>query len=290
MSVAASVAAAQTAGVDAPRPATTYIPYSDAAPVLSSLRGDLLPAELRGKTRLSSRPRGPTGLRDAMRQFARESTRETPIPSFTSCSSAHRSQSSRESASGTLPGLSCGRQERRPVALCRRPILIGSHRGFHGRRCVTRHERADAVRAAMSSSVAESTRRARAGRSELRRYLQERVERRRSGRTSDTTHGPAGRRRRSDDAVPRSRSRADTSILVDFGIEETLVALKTAGLLQQGAVRRVAIIGPGLDFTGQAGGIRLLSGADDPAIRDGRFVDSPRAWQSARAARRSLST
>jgi len=42
---------------------------------------------------------------------------------------------------------------------------------------------------------------------------------------------------------------SDTSILIDFGIEQALAAVKAARLLEPAAVRRVAIVGPGLDFT-----------------------------------------
>jgi hypothetical protein len=42
---------------------------------------------------------------------------------------------------------------------------------------------------------------------------------------------------------------SDTSILIDFGIERALATLKSDGLLKPAAVRRVAIVGPGLDFT-----------------------------------------
>jgi SAM-dependent methyltransferase len=42
---------------------------------------------------------------------------------------------------------------------------------------------------------------------------------------------------------------SDTSILIDFGIEQALAAVTSDGLLKPAAVRRVAVIGPGLDFT-----------------------------------------
>jgi hypothetical protein len=41
----------------------------------------------------------------------------------------------------------------------------------------------------------------------------------------------------------------DTSILPDFAIEEALKTMKAQGLLKEGSVRHVAIVGPGLDFT-----------------------------------------
>ena len=41
----------------------------------------------------------------------------------------------------------------------------------------------------------------------------------------------------------------DTSILPDYAIEEALKRMKAQGRLKEGSVRRVAIVGPGLDFT-----------------------------------------
>ena len=46
----------------------------------------------------------------------------------------------------------------------------------------------------------------------------------------------------------------DTSIRPDFAIDQTLEALASKGLLTAGSVRRVGIIGPGLDFTDKAEG------------------------------------
>ena len=47
---------------------------------------------------------------------------------------------------------------------------------------------------------------------------------------------------------------SDTSIRPDFAIDRTLDALASQGMLAAGSVRRVAIIGPGLDFTDKAEG------------------------------------
>jgi hypothetical protein len=40
----------------------------------------------------------------------------------------------------------------------------------------------------------------------------------------------------------------DTSLLQNYSVEQTLMAMKMRGLLKTGAVRRVAVVGPGLDF------------------------------------------
>jgi hypothetical protein len=47
---------------------------------------------------------------------------------------------------------------------------------------------------------------------------------------------------------------SDTSILPDFAIEEALVSMKAGEVLAANSVRRVAIVGPGLDFTDKAEG------------------------------------
>ena len=41
---------------------------------------------------------------------------------------------------------------------------------------------------------------------------------------------------------------SDTTVTVDFALDRTFEALKSDGLMREGEVRRVAIIGPGLDF------------------------------------------
>jgi hypothetical protein len=47
---------------------------------------------------------------------------------------------------------------------------------------------------------------------------------------------------------------SDTSIFIDFGIDATLDAIKSKGLMAPGTVRRVAIVGPGLDFSDKLDG------------------------------------
>jgi hypothetical protein len=88
-----------------------------------------------------------------------------------------------------------------------------------------------------------------AGKAELRRYLEERTR---------LVGGSIQSSRLLDPAIDVSdkltlfRERGlstDTSVFIDFGIEQALDAMKAAGALRAGSVRRVAIIGPGLDFT-----------------------------------------
>ena len=46
----------------------------------------------------------------------------------------------------------------------------------------------------------------------------------------------------------------DTSLLPNFAIEDTLRALLAKGVLKTGSVRRIAVVGPGLDFTDKRDG------------------------------------
>jgi hypothetical protein len=46
----------------------------------------------------------------------------------------------------------------------------------------------------------------------------------------------------------------DTSLLPNFAIEDTLRVLQAKGVLQAGSIKRIAIVGPGLDFTDKRDG------------------------------------
>ena len=47
---------------------------------------------------------------------------------------------------------------------------------------------------------------------------------------------------------------ADTSLLANYALEDTLRALSAKGVLAEGRIRRIAVIGPGLDFTNKHNG------------------------------------
>ncbi len=46
----------------------------------------------------------------------------------------------------------------------------------------------------------------------------------------------------------------DTSLSPNFAIEQSLQAIKSKGLVKEGGLRRIAIVGPGLDFTDKSAG------------------------------------
>jgi hypothetical protein len=68
----------------------------------------------------------------------------------------------------------------------------------------------------------------------------------------------------------------DTSIFPGFAIEQALDAIRKQGVLAPNSIRRVAIVGPGLDFFRQEFGIRLLSHANASAFHPDGFTPPSR--------------
>jgi SAM-dependent methyltransferase len=100
------------------------------------------------------------------------------------------------------------------------------------------------------------------GKARLRRYLLE-VMRRVVGEVDDYVRTLQSVRSSADaNAELAARSKlfrtrglsSDTSLLPDFAVEQTLATLASNGTLEAGSVRRVAVVGPGLDFTDKAEG------------------------------------
>jgi len=68
----------------------------------------------------------------------------------------------------------------------------------------------------------------------------------------------------------------DTSILPSFAIEQALETMRNEGLLPPRAIRRVAVVGPGLDFADKNSGYDFLSRADAAAFHVNRLARA--AW------------
>lgn len=238
-----AVLAAQTPVVRS----AAYIPYAEALPILRTLRDDRLPSELRGQT---------------------PAEREAAWPDFVARrDAATRARLDDADADAIIYLLQFGTTftkqprigERQLAGVVMRQAGGGASRFVPSPLLLARIE--DFASAVASPGTNTRMRFARqvierrgidpatdGGRRALRQYLQARVE----------TVGPAERLSRllnpEGDAVDqmtlfRDRGLAsDTSILIGFGVEAALADLKTAGLLPPRAVRRVAIVGPGLDF------------------------------------------
>jgi SAM-dependent methyltransferase len=141
-----------------------------------------------------------------------------------------------------------------------------------------------------------------AGRTALRRYLDERTVAVGGSIRSAAVLDPVADLAEKLTVFRERGLSADTSIFIDLGLERALDAMKAAGALRPGAVRRVAIIGPGLDFTDKLEGydfypeqtiqpfavidtLRRLDLADAGQLQVTAFDLSPRVLRHLEAAR-----
>ena len=123
-----------------------------------------------------------------------------------------------------------------------------------------------------------------AGRAALLQYLIEGVvrvanEQNRIDRELDAARTAPEPARQPDSGARVFRTRGlslDTSLAPNFAIEQALAALKAGDLLRRGAVRRVAIVGPGLDFSDKDSGFDFYP---QQSLQPFAVVDSLRRLQ-----------
>jgi hypothetical protein len=224
---------------------TTNIQYVDAKPILETLREDLLPAELRVMT---------------------PAERESAWPGWVSRhDSTIRARLERGDEDSVVNFLLFGTTFTKLLRATERDLaqLAAQPNGASG--SIIRRRIEDLIAGIESPGVDERLQFARhvierksidpttaAGKNEIRRYFNE------SLMSFSAEIAILSARRLNDPSVEllekitRFRDRglsSDTSIFADFAIEQALEAIKVEGLLGAGSVRRVAIIGPGLDFT-----------------------------------------
>jgi hypothetical protein len=233
-------------GLQLPGPVAgkTNIPYLDARPILETLREDLLPAELRAVTpagRESAWP-GWVSRHDSTIRRRLELGDEDSVVNFlffgTTFTKLARATERDLARLAIPPGGAPDLIVRRIEDLIAGLESPGTNERLQFARQVVE-------RKGMDPATAD-------GKTRLRRYLNESVM-----RVSAEISGLSERRLNDpsvnlDERLTRFRDRglsSDTSIFIDFAIEQTLQAVKAEGLLGTGSVRRVAIVGPGLDFT-----------------------------------------
>ena len=216
-----------------------YISFEDVAPIFDVLRADLVPAEFRGKTssqREALWPAWVTGRDAAIRRRVAAGD-EDSIVNF------------------LLYGTSFTRRprptERQIADLVERPS---------GALAWLRPRIDDLVAGIAAPGANERLQFARdvlAKKGDPKAYLEQRTfEMTRSGALRTRALLDAGSTALSD-RLTLFRERglsSDTSIFIDYGIDATLEDMKAQGALRAGAVHRVAIIGPGLDFTDKLDG------------------------------------
>jgi hypothetical protein len=227
-----------------PKPAppvavNTNIPYLDAKPILEALREDLLPAEFRRKTpaEIESAWPGWVSQHDAKNRARLERGDEDSIVNL------------------LLFGVTFTKQPRTKADdILKLAAQARSSEILQGRIVQGRVE--DMVAGIASPGANERLQFARqvierrgidpktpAGKNQARRYLEGEIKR---VFVEYETYARAPKPSlRFDDRGLSS----DTSIFSDFAVEQTLAAIKSAGMLGAGSIRRVAIVGPGLDFT-----------------------------------------
>lgn len=282
------------------QPAHRDIPYEEVKPILDGLRVELLPAELRSKTPDERRVAWPDwvarhdrtirarlegGDRDAVANFVLFGTTFTRQPRPTAADllaldggdglPLFNARIDDFIAAVASPGDNERLQFARRV-LERLGFNPGTTPG------------AEQTRRYLAASLRQST-------AELRVYA--------SAIQAARLRGDS-RAELMERTVFRDRGLAsDTSILVNFALQQALEAIKAKGLIEARAIRRVGVVGPGLDFTDKHDGhdfypeqtiqpfavfdmlVRLhLAGRDD--LRLTTFDLNPRINQHLDAARR----
>ena len=242
-----------------PQSRVSYLSYSDAEPILSAL-DEVLPAELKGKSpsELSAawpnwiahrdaeiRARLVQGDEDSLVNFLLFGTSYTKRPRITAQELKQLDPANLAAGtSGSSSAMSLASLQARADDLIQALAAPG------------KNERLLFLRRLLIDQQRHNIRTA-GGRTKLKSFLLSRVAGVLKEQASyasalagarapgDTTEEFAERSR-----IFRSRGlSSDTSLLPNFALEESLKAITARGLLSPGSVRRIAIVGPGLDFT-----------------------------------------
>jgi len=222
----------------------TNIPYLDAGPILETLRADLLPVELRAMTpaeRESAWPgwvsRHDSTIRARLERGDEDSVVNLLLfgTTFTQRERAtERDLAQLAGQPSEVPGLIIGRIE---------DLIAGIE--SPGTNARLQFARQIVERREMDPTTA-------AGKNEIRRYVHEslmRISREIAILSTRRLNDPTVEL---SERLTRFRDRglsSDTSLFAGFAVEEALDTITVAGLVGAGSVRRVAIVGPGLDFT-----------------------------------------
>ncbi len=226
---------------------TANIPFSDVAPIFQVLREDLWPAELRGKTVEQIEASWPAWVssRDAsIRARVQEGDEDSIINLLQFGTSFTRQPRISESQPA---GITVRQAGTGATAFLPSPLLKARIDDFvvalamPGDNERLRFARQVIDRRGMTVATEQ-------GKATLKQYLERRTE-----AVGSAVHATALRDPTTSlaDQLTLFKDRglaSDTSIWIDYAVERALDELKTAGLAKAATVRRVAIVGPGLDF------------------------------------------
>jgi len=219
--------------------AQTNIPYPDAKPILEVLRKDLLPAELQGKTPAEIESAWPAWVsqHDAKIRARLERGDDDSIVNLLLFGVTFTTQPRTK----TSDILTLAAQARTSEILQGRIVQGRVEDMVAGIVLPGANERLQFARQVIERKGIDPT--TPAGRNQVRGYLDEETKRVFAGYEA-YARAPKPSLRFDDRGLS-----SDTSILSDFAVERALEAIRSGGMLGAGSIRRVAIVGPGLDFT-----------------------------------------
>jgi hypothetical protein len=226
-----SLVSAQTTA-PAPVAATVNLPYADAKPILETLREDLLPAELQDRSPNAVAPVWDrwVSARDAQIRARLQLGDHDSIVNLLLFGVTF----TREPRVQARDILASGAQGRTAEFARSQVIQRRIDDMVAGAAAPGDNERLQFVRRAIEAAGADP-----------RRYLEEGLQR---VLAEYDAYARAPTPEQSVRFGDRGLS-SDTSILPGFAIEQALEAMASERLLGAGSVRRIAIVGPGLDFT-----------------------------------------
>lgn len=215
----------------------TTIAASEARPVLAALRDDLVPSELRGGPLETVWPRWLSARNAAIRARVAGGDEDSVLNLlFFGTSFTSRPRPSERDLGALLDDA--------PRALkALGPRIDDFLSAMMAPGANDRLQFARQVIARNSIDIA-----APGGREQARRFLETKMRAMAADAAAQSAVVDASGVNASNTFFERGLS-SDTSIAVDYGIDHTLEALRARGVLRPGTVRRVAIVGPGLDFS-----------------------------------------
>jgi len=241
------IAATTIASAQAPL-ARANIPFAEAKPIFEALQPQLWPAALRSKTpaQIEALWSGWIAREDAAIRARVEAGDEDSIINLLLYGTTFTSQP--RISEQQLAGIVVRQRETGATTFVPSPVLEGRIDDFMTALALPAgNERIQLARRVierngMNPATAQ-------GKLRVRKYLEDRAAVVGSAVHAATLLNPDAAL---VDQVTIFRDRglsSDTSILIDFGIEKALEDLKSNGMLKPAGVLRVAIVGPGLDFT-----------------------------------------
>ena len=228
--------------------ATVNIPFADGRPILDVLQPQLWPAELRGKTPAAPASYWPEWVtrEDATIRARVQAGDEDSIINFLLFGTSFTKQP--RATETQLAGILVRQRETGATTFLPSPLLKGRIEDFiAGLASPAGNERLQFAREVIARLGMDAS--TEVGGMRLRRYLEDRA-----ALVGSAVHAPTLSDPNASlvDQITIFRDRglsSDSAIPIEFGIERALAAIAADGTVARASVRRVAIIGPGLDFT-----------------------------------------